>query len=528
MTADRLSAAESKRVFFRFALAGDKKETAELDSADLPCDSVQFCVASVETLQDPLICRVFSRKEKKSLLIGAVTVEAERLRNELPDSTSEFQLLRKSGKKAKGRVTLSFKFVDEKAKKGKEKKDKVKGNSAVKDKRSKKKGDEGPKSQVRNPKKKKKKSKKEKKETKDDEARCGAESACAVEDCDCDGYFGKDESDCLQCGHTAKDHSGQDVPEEVPVDATPEELTSLFKASVGKLSTSFTWEVDSTECEFNEKVGEGASAQVYRGKYRGQKVAIKVLKDKVDDKMMSDFTKEFATMISLRSPCVVFFYGAILKPQMCMVMEWCAKGSLYDCMKNLDYVFDWKRFFAIVDDMTKGINCLHSWKPQIVHRDLKSLNLLVDGNWTVKVCDFGLSRNVEEDNQNTLNKLRGTYAYSAPEVYHGKSYTDKADMYSVGIILWELVTRTITGEYQQPFSEYSELKFGFQIIIKAAKENRRPTIPETCPTSLKAAIEQCWHPDPEVRLTCAALAEEMKNIHKEYLANKAEWNDLRS
>ncbi len=83
------------------------------------------------------------------------------------------------------------------------------------------------------------------------------------------------------------------------------------------------------------------------------------------------------------------------------------------------------------------------------------------------MSDFGLSRFTgSSSNLSTLGKLRGTYAYSAPEVYFGDPFTTKADCYSVGIIFWEIAQRALTGEYAMPYSEYAELVFDFQIIIQ--------------------------------------------------------------
>lgn len=79
---------------------------------------------------------------------------------------------------------------------------------------------------------------------------------------------------------------------------------------------------------------------------------------------------------NLRSPHVVFFYGACLQPSMCMVLEFCHKGSLYDVLNSKEDI-TWKRVFKAAKDTIKGLSCLHNWKPQIVHRDMKSLNLLV-------------------------------------------------------------------------------------------------------------------------------------------------------
>ena len=120
----------------------------------------------------------------------------------------------------------------------------------------------------------------------------------------------------------------------------------------------------------------------------------------------------------------------MLKPELCMVFEFCDKGSLCNVLESKEEL-PWKRMLKLSIDMCKAVNTLHSWNPPIVHRDLKSLNLLVDEYWTVKVTDFGLSRFTQGNQSNitTLGKLRGTYAYSAPELYFGETYTTKADVY---------------------------------------------------------------------------------------------------
>lgn len=125
------------------------------------------------------------------------------------------------------------------------------------------------------------------------------------------------------------------------------------------------------------------------------------------------------------------------------------------------------------------------------------------------MSDFGLSRFTgSSSNLSTLGKLRGTYAYSAPEVcvvpkevlsvivllqvYFGDPFTTKADCYSVGIIFWEIAQRALTGEYAMPYSEYQELVFDFQIIIQVAKNQRRPTISPLCPPDYRDLITSCW------------------------------------
>lgn len=84
--------------------------------------------------------------------------------------------------------------------------------------------------------------------------------------------------------------------------------------------------------------------------------------------------------------------------------------------------------------MLQGIECLHNWEPPVVHRDLKSLNLLVNEKWEVKVCDFGLSRFNTGSNLETLVKMRGTFAYCSPEVYFGEQFSTKSDVYRYGYL----------------------------------------------------------------------------------------------
>lgn len=292
------------------------------------------------------------------------------------------------------------------------------------------------------------------------------------------------------------------------------------------------WELDTNELEFKEEVGQGVSATVFKGIYRGQDVAIKVLKETIGHKEKSDFEKEFDMMKRIRSPNVVFFFGACFEPQTCIVLEWCSKGSLQSVLSSPTESLSWTDILSFAKQSCVGLAALHNWKPAIVHRDMKSQNLLISANNTVKICDFGLARQALTDGEDdskgmsTLGKLRGTYQYTAPEIYHKNKYTPKADVFSFGVILWEMVARLMSGVYAIPFAEYKHLVFDFQVLIQVAKNNLRPTLPPHCPEHYRLVVERCWNTDPEKRPDTAELLVALEELEKDYLSHKDEWDKL--
>lgn len=352
---------------------------------------------------------------------------------------------------------------------------------------------------------------------------------CKAADCDCDIYQAETPKggQCQNCGHWPAQHENLGKEGEGAADTPP---PSGHQTTGNSVSSARNWEIDATELHLGASLGEGTSAMVYRGTWRAQEVAIKVLKEKAEAKVIEEFQKEFDIMSNLRSPHVVFFYGATTQPSLCMVLEFCHKGALYDVLADLREDISWSKVLKAALDTTKGLLCLHNWKPQIVHRDMKSLNLLVDENWVVKVSDFGTSRFTSGDgvDTKTLSKLRGTYAYCAPEVYFGKDYTPKSDIYSLGIILWEMAFRCITGTYGQPFSEFKQIVFDFQIIVQSAKKDVRPTIPPNCPAPYASLINRCWHKEPDQRPTTEETFAELRRLQGVYSDNKGAWDGVRT
>lgn len=151
-----------------------------------------------------------------------------------------------------------------------------------------------------------------------------------------------------------------------------------------------------------------------------------------------DFLSECHAMEALRHPNIVMFLGACTKPpHLAIVLEYCSKGSLWSVLQNHEINLSWEDRRRIALDAAKGVWYLHCFNPPILHRDLKSLNLLLDDSLRTKLADFGWTRALG----NYMTGKIGTYQWMAPEVIGGHSYTEKADVFSYGIILWEIAAR---------------------------------------------------------------------------------------
>ncbi|MBA0580827.1 hypothetical protein Gorai_023028, partial [Gossypium raimondii] len=155
-----------------------------------------------------------------------------------------------------------------------------------------------------------------------------------------------------------------------------------------------------------------------------------------------EFLSEVAIMKRLRHPNIVLFMGAVTHPpNLSIVTEYLSRGSLYRLLRKpgVREVLDERRRLSMAYDVAKGMNYLHRRNPPIVHRDLKSPNLLVDKKYTVKVCDFGLSR-LKANTFLSSKSAAGTPEWMAPEVLRDEPSNEKSDVYSFGVILWELAT----------------------------------------------------------------------------------------
>ncbi|KAG2400007.1 Serine/threonine-protein kinase [Vigna angularis] len=273
-------------------------------------------------------------------------------------------------------------------------------------------------------------------------------------------------------------------------------------------SLAMDWlEISWEDLRIKERVGAGSFGTVYRAEWHGSDVAVKVLtvQDFHEDQL-KEFLREVAIMKRVRHPNVVLFMGSVTKrPHLSIVTEYLPRGSLYRLIHRpaSGEILDKRKRLRMALDVAKGINYLHCLKPPIVHWDLKSPNLLVDKNWTVKVCDFGLSR-FKANTFIPSKSVAGTPEWMAPEFLRGEPSNEKSDVYSFGVILWELVTM------QQPWSGLSPA----QVVGAVAFQNRRLAIPPNISPALASLMESCWADDPSERPSFGSIVESLKKLVK--------------
>merc|ERR1712137_895100 len=266
---------------------------------------------------------------------------------------------------------------------------------------------------------------------------------------------------------------------------TQEKCLSTILNLAGQGQVSLHSVIKPEEITKGDQVGKGGTALVYTAKYAGQTVAYKEFIEGAVT--MSEFRTEVALMSLLKHPCLVNIIGAGAGTDgPFLVMEYVAKGDLYHILHESDSkdpISD-DKICAWAMDIACGMQYLHSLG--IIHRDLKSLNILVTHDDRCKIIDYGASR-VNVDTNMTGNI--GTISWMAPEMFAGTgSYTEKVDVYSFAIVLYELVVREIPFVGENSFS----------LPVQVAK-GVRPKIPKGVSKKWTKLLAQCWHDKPSKR-----------------------------
>lgn len=305
-------------------------------------------------------------------------------------------------------------------------------------------------------------------------------------------------------------------------------------------------------CTRRNRIGKGSFGSVYKGSFRGIEVAIKEVELSLDhkesdtkSKVVEDFKQEVAVLRLLRSSRLVQFIGASTRPpNLFLVTEYLEGGNLFDLIRRLrnddiqtvpkssssnskmlsrpkslenspvgviksqnfsaptaspsldrerkissPVLFDKDAKLRIATQIATGLSFLHQHSPAIVHRDLKSRNILLDASLNAKICDFGLSRTMTHSALSTAHHTVGTPQYMAPEVLKAEPATAKADIYSFGVLLFEMYTGKLPWE---------NLSLP-QVVTKVIVEKHQLEVPPSVPKRIQNIISLCTQADPADR-----------------------------
>ncbi|KAJ0432067.1 putative protein kinase RLK-Pelle-LRR-I-1 family [Helianthus annuus] len=203
-------------------------------------------------------------------------------------------------------------------------------------------------------------------------------------------------------------------------------------------------EIEEATSGFSKKIGKGSFGPVYYGKMKdGKEVAVKMMADS-SSHGAQQFVTEVALLSRIHHRNLVPLIGYCEEEHHRMlVYEYMHNGTLRDHVhdKVNKKHLDWRARLRIAEDSAKGLEYLHTGcNPSIIHRDIKTSNILLDINMRAKVSDFGLSRQTEEDLTHVSSVARGTVGYLDPEYYANQQLTEKSDVYSFGVVLLELIS----------------------------------------------------------------------------------------
>ncbi|KAI3495150.1 hypothetical protein L1887_37349 [Cichorium endivia] len=252
------------------------------------------------------------------------------------------------------------------------------------------------------------------------------------------------------------------------------------------------WTADLSQLFIGNKFASGAHSRIYRGIYKQRAVAVKMVripthKEETRAMLEQQFKSEVTLLSRLYHPNIVQFIAACKKPPVyCIIMEYMSQGTLRMYLnKKEPYSLSTETVLRLALDISRGMEYLHS--QGVVHRDLKSNNLLLNDEMRVKVADFGTSC-LETQTQESKGNM-GTYRWMAPEMVKEKPYTRKVDVYSFGIVLWELITALL------PFQGMTPVQAAFAV----SEKNERPPLPASCQPALAHLIKRCWAAEPSKR-----------------------------
>ncbi|OQS04590.1 kinase [Thraustotheca clavata] len=274
--------------------------------------------------------------------------------------------------------------------------------------------------------------------------------------------------------------------------------------------------LDENEMIYTRTLGKGAKGVVWLASYAGDVVAVKKMANSITEKdredSLSNLVAEANLLFTLRHPHIIQLIGVVtdLMHDVAVVLEYMDLGDLRDILikKKPSPTFDWsnvKGTYAL--QVAQGLAYLHSKSPPLIHRDIKARNILVDSQKGAKICDFGESR--LRSYQETMTSNVGTARWIAPEVILNDDYSERADIYSFGVLLSEIDTHNIP---------YADVNLDERIIVqRVAVGQLRPKFSDDCPEKLRRLANHCMQADPALRPDASKVVSSLTDLLESFV-----------
>ncbi|NWQ86059.1 TXK kinase, partial [Burhinus bistriatus] len=253
------------------------------------------------------------------------------------------------------------------------------------------------------------------------------------------------------------------------------------------------WELNPSELTFMKELGRGQFGVVQLGKWKASiKVAIKTINEGAMSE--DDFIEEAKVMMKLSHPKLVQLYGVCThhKP-LYVVTEFMENGCLLNYLRQRRGKLSRDMLLSMCQDVCEGMEYLE--RNSFIHRDLAARNCLVNAEHIVKVSDFGMARYVIDDEYISSSGAKFPVKWSSPEVFHFKKYSSKSDVWSFGVLMWEVFT-----EGKMPFESKSNSE-----VVREISQGNRLYRPLLASHTVYKVMYSCWHEKPEGRPTFAEL-----------------------
>lgn len=249
-------------------------------------------------------------------------------------------------------------------------------------------------------------------------------------------------------------------------------------------------QIHAKDITLEKELGRGAYATVYKGRWAGRDVAVKVFSESSFQFRLEDFLQEVAIMSTFRHPNLMAMYGAVVErsrdaESKFMIVTELLGSSLQHILFSNNIGFLPELILEYALNISAAMAYLHSFN--MIHRDLKSANILIAPDGSVRVCDLGLSRIVSKL---SMTMCAGTPKWEAPECIESSTYSTAADVYSFGMVLWEMKTA------KEPFPEVTSF---VELKKLVCDKKKRPDIPQDTPRWLKDLMKACWAHNPKKR-----------------------------